>query len=252
MPCRAGTLFLSLAYNGAARDAEQLALDITVGDARQHFATSRVSGAAGDSVEVTFAHYPAGERLVIDASATRSAVIVGVGHTATSLASGCAAVQLTLLAGDDRDQLPPATDDLTTLADLAATTDGAVPIDLAASPNDLSSRDLASSNDLWSPNDLASLGDLALRVDLAAIVDLAVVPIDLAVPPDLRTPLDLATSSIGFSGVSNTVETASSASPPFDDACPAGQALSGLHGYIFINSDGSQGWLQQIGGDCSS
>src|SRR5678816_1823090 len=68
--CRAGTVYLTLDYAGASASADQLAFDVTVGDAHQHYVLGRTPGMRRDTLEVTFRQYAMGERLLVDTTAS--------------------------------------------------------------------------------------------------------------------------------------------------------------------------------------
>jgi hypothetical protein len=183
---------------------------------------------------------------------------LATGRVHTALGASCAALQLQLVggvaSGDGPDAQAPT--DLAGPADFAIPVDAGEPTD-AAAPSDLAAPvDSGWPSDFAEPADLAPLADLYRPVDLAPPVDLALPvdlarPVDLLLPVDLSTPPDLAVSTVTFTGNGNTVRTqGTSTSPPADDACPAGQALIGFGGFVFVYADGTQNFLSEIWGVC--
>jgi hypothetical protein len=99
-----------LEYAGASASADQLAFDVTVGDAHQHYVLGRTPGTRRDTLEVTFQNYLKGERLLVDATASSAGQQVGYGHAQAALAPSCTALAMALAtaaAGDDGGQSLP-------------------------------------------------------------------------------------------------------------------------------------------------
>src|SRR6266542_2043570 len=90
--CRAGTLYLTLDYAGAALAADAIAIDITVGDQHQRYLRAHTAGARRDTLEVTFRQYPEQARIVIGADATIGGAVAGSGQLDSTLDRGCSAL----------------------------------------------------------------------------------------------------------------------------------------------------------------
>lgn len=243
-PCRTGTLYLTLAYTGAAAAADRLALQVTVGDSQQGYVRARTPGRLQDTLEIDFGRYPSAAAVVIAATASQGDATVGSGQVQTTLAAGCTALKL------------------------AVTSATATPADLAATWSD----DAAAASDLGdgtdAPEDLAGpSGDLAgittttfADLAMAAPQDLAVVaPHDLATPvvPDLATPpppdMSVVVPVLGFSGQSNTAQFPSNTTDPaFTDSCPAGQAMIGFNLAVATDSSGNQLGINRADTRCAA
>jgi hypothetical protein len=207
--CRAGTLYLTLEYAGAAQSADQLDIDITVGDQHQSYVRPRTAGTRRDTLEVTFRQYPDQARIVIRAAASIGGTVAGSGQLDTTLDRGCSALVLSL-GGDgsatDADAPPPPPP-----RDFGAA-DGppASGDDLAEAPADLRA---GAADDLSQP-----------------------------IPPDLASS-DLARLPpvVTFSGLTNTAQFPSgTTSPEYSDSCPPGLAIGGINYLVQRDSNGMQ------------
>src|SRR5438132_864659 len=95
-PCRDGTLFVSLSFAGAARDADGLDVAVAIdGGSAQHRRVSRAPGAA-DSIALPFTRYPAGSMLTLTVVALQGTAQVANAVDVFSAPPGCAARNLTL------------------------------------------------------------------------------------------------------------------------------------------------------------
>jgi hypothetical protein len=148
IPCRAGTLYLTMDYAGASASADQLAIDITVGDAHQRYVRERAPGTRRDTFEVVFHQYLEDAPLVVDAASSRAGQPIGHGHAQATLAPSCTALAMALTddgdgtddGGGSSDGSAPLPDGASASSDLAMTP----PLpDLAMAPVDLAGADMS-------------------------------------------------------------------------------------------------------------
>jgi hypothetical protein len=90
-PCKAGTVLLSLTFDGTAASADAVNVDVsTAGGAIQSTPVNVPHGAAAGTIEIDFSSYPEGSRVDVTVTATLGGVPVGWGHNVLPvLPPGC-------------------------------------------------------------------------------------------------------------------------------------------------------------------
>jgi hypothetical protein len=210
---------LTVSYSSATATADQLTIDVTVGDDHQSYVRARTPGLAQDTIEIDFRLYSRAAPVVVAVTVSRAGTPLGAGQAQSTLAASC-----TTMAMEVSNDGPNGGDAGSLADDLSAQ---GPPADLAAT----------------APADLAG----AAKSDLAATApaDLATTAYDLATtaPPDLATIPDLAMVPpvVTFSGESDTAQYPSgTANPAYVDACPPGQAMIGFNLAVQSDTSGNQ------------
>ena len=214
--CRDGTLYLTLSYDSVAVAADQLTVDITVGDQQRSYPMARTAGRRSDSVEIAFHPYEKGVRVVVAVRAMHDGVLMGAAQSEVMLHPTCSTMALAV----DASALP---------ADAGAGLDGALA--------DLALLDGAMSG---AGDDLA----------LPPADDFATPPL----PPDLTPPRDMTPTApvITFSGLTPTAQFPSGTSnPAYSDACLPGEALIGFNLQVQHDASGADQGIDRVDGVCA-
>ena len=201
-PCAEGTLFLTVAYDGAAAAADTVEIALSVGgrSARQS-SRGRTPGQGTDTLELAFpGGYPGGQEVRIALTARQGGVVVGAGSASLTPKAGCDTAAIFVgpahPGGADAAVDGPAADGR---AGDGGAEDFGQSLDLLGDGDvgrDLASAELAGDTDL--ATDFAALTDQAQGLDSAIPADLAIPDLaapDLAIPDlasvDFSTPPDL-------------------------------------------------------------
>jgi hypothetical protein len=95
--CKQGTLFVTVTFEGATRDADQVTVAVTVEANTKTTSRNRTAGRSTDTIEIDFSPYPAGKPVAVTVTAFAGNAPIGTtGTSVSALREGCDTLMISI------------------------------------------------------------------------------------------------------------------------------------------------------------